>query len=134
MLVKLIKFLAALVLIFVLSCVAIDQFVALSARPYIDVKNLENTEVVLVLGARVTPQKQPSLMLAERLDAAIDVYSQGQADKILVSGDHDSIYYNEVGVMKAYLVERGIPEKDIFMDHAAFPHMSLWSVPKRYSV
>ncbi len=41
MLVKLIKFLAALVLIFVLSCVAIDQFVALSARPYIDVKILK---------------------------------------------------------------------------------------------
>lgn len=119
-LVKLIKFAAAMVLIFVLTCLAIDQYVALSARPYINVKDLEKTEVVLVLGARVTPQKQPSLMLAERLDAAIDVYTRGKAEKILVSGDHDSIYYNEVGVMKAYLVERGIPEKDIFMDHAGF--------------
>ncbi len=104
----------------IVICVGIDQFVALSASRYIDVKNMPHSEVILVLGARVTPQKEPSAMLADRLDAAIEAYNKGYADKILVSGDHDSIYYNEVGVMKAYLVENGIPEKKVVMDHAGF--------------
>lgn len=117
---KLIKGLFIVVLAFVLGCVAIDQFVALSASRYINEDNVPDVDVVLVLGARVTPQKEPSLMLAERLDAAIGVYNEGHADKVIVSGDHDSVYYNEVGVMKAYLVENGIPEQDIFMDHAGF--------------
>ncbi len=117
---KLVKAVCIIVLAFILGCVAIDQFVALSASRYIDKKNIENTDVILVLGARVTPQKEPSLMLAQRLDTAIKVYNEGYSNKIIVSGDHDSVYYNEVGVMKAYLVEKGIPEKDIFMDHAGF--------------
>lgn len=117
---KLIKGILILTLIFILSCVAIDQYVALSASRFIDKDRTPSADVVLVLGARVTPQKEPSLMLAERLDAAINVYNGGHASKVIVSGDHDSIYYNEVGVMKSYLVENGIPEQDIFMDHAGF--------------
>jgi len=117
---KIFKGLCVSVLVFVFCCVAIDQFVALSADRYIDVDELPNSGVVLVLGARVTPQKKPSDMLADRLDRALEVYNSGYAQKILVSGDHGSLYYNEVGVMKAYLVERGVPEGDIFMDHAGF--------------
>jgi len=117
---KILKGIGILLLVFVLTCVAIDQFVAISASRFINLDTYPETDVVLVLGARVTPQKKPSLMLAERLDAAIFIYNSGQVNKILVSGDHDSLYYNEVGVMKAYLVEQGIPETDIFMDHAGF--------------
>ncbi len=117
---KTIKGLCTLVLVFVLTCVLIDQFVALSASQYINPEKFEDVDVVLVLGARVTPQKKPSLMLEQRLNAAMQVYEEGYAKKILVSGDHDSLYYNEVGVMKAYLVEKGIPETDIIMDHAGF--------------
>ncbi len=103
-----------------LICVGIDQFVALSASRYIDKEDMPKADVILVLGAHVTPKKEPSAMLAERLDAAIEAFEKGLASKILVSGDHDSIYYNEVGVMKAYLVEKGIPESQIVMDHAGF--------------
>ena len=117
---KLLKGIVILTLIFIIACLAIDQFVAISASRFINTNDMESADVVLVLGARVTPQKEPSLMLAERLDAAIKIYKEGHVSKVIVSGDHDSIYYNEVGVMKAYLVENGVPEQDIFMDHAGF--------------
>lgn len=118
--IKILKGICISALVFVLGLVAVDQFVAMSASRYIDLNEAPDVEVILVLGASITPQKEPSLMLAERLDAAIEIYKEGHSDKIIVSGDHDSIYYNEVGVMKAYLVENGIPEQDIFMDHAGF--------------
>lgn len=117
---KMIKGAFVLILVFILSCVAIDQYVAINANRFINKENMGSANVVLVLGARVTPQKEPSPVLAERLDSAIKMYEEGIAKKVIVSGDHDSIYYNEVGVMKAYLVENGIPEQDIFMDHAGF--------------
>lgn len=88
--------------------------------------SLEETEKVygvdciIVLGAYVKTNGQPSDMLRDRLDTAIALYESGVSDRILVSGDHGSAGYNEVGIMKKYLVENGIPESDVFMDHAGF--------------
>lgn len=62
----------------------------------------------------------PSPMLKDRLDTAIALYKKGAADKLLMSGDHGGEYYNEVGVMKLYAIEQGVPASDIFMDHAGF--------------
>ena len=42
------------------------------------------------------------------------------APKIIVSGDHGTKEYNEVRAMKQYLLDKGVPEEDIFMDHAGF--------------
>ena len=55
-------------------------------------------------------------MLQDRLDAAIELYKLSP-QKILVSGDHAGPYYNEVRVMKQYLVDAGIPSEEIYMDH-----------------
>lgn len=37
-----------------------------------------------------------------------------------MSGDHGKDDYNEVGVMKQFAIDKGIPSNDIFMDHAGF--------------
>ena len=80
----------------------------------------QNTaDAILVLGCGVQSMN-PSLMLRDRLDTAIALYNAGVAPKLLMSGDHGGEYYNEVGVMKAYAMEHGIPSEDIFMDHAGF--------------
>lgn len=83
-----------------------------------EAKNL-NAECILILGAGVRGSN-PSPMLADRLLEGLDLYKQGVAPKIIVSGDHGKEYYDEVNVMKNYLVERGVPDTDIFMDHAGF--------------
>lgn len=72
-------------------------------------------DCILVLGAGIRGNR-PSLMLQDRLDVAIDLYNKG-IKKILVSGDHQDDDYDEVNVMKNYLIENGIPTKDIFVDH-----------------
>ncbi|MBP5654016.1 MAG: YdcF family protein [Clostridiales bacterium] len=62
----------------------------------------------------------PSPMLADRLRTAVDLYKAGVAPKILMSGDHGQEDYNEVGVMRTYALDEGVPSEDIFMDHAGF--------------
>ena len=81
---------------------------------------LPSSDTVLVFGALVYSTDSVSYVLANRLDTAIDIYNAGKAKKIIVSGDHGTVQYDEVNAMKNYLMERGIPQKDIFMDHAGF--------------
>jgi len=76
-------------------------------------------DCILVLGCKVEGDR-PSHMLRDRLNTAIELYKQGAADKIIMSGDHGREEYDEVNVMKSFAIENGIPSEDIFMDHAGF--------------
>jgi len=79
-----------------------------------------HAQVALVLGALVQPDGRPSAMLADRLDAAAALYRDRRVDRVLVSGDHSRLYYDEVNAMRRELVRRGVPDADIFTDHAGF--------------
>ena len=59
-------------------------------------------------------------MLEDRLQEGIKLYQNNVSDKIIMSGDHGKKEYDEVNIMKNYVVERGIPSENIFMDHAGF--------------
>lgn len=84
------------------------------------VANAPTRDVILVLGASVRPGGHPSPMLAERLRAAAELYHAGKARKIIVSGDHGRRGYDEVQPMANDLEARGVPPRDIFLDHAGF--------------
>lgn len=75
---------------------------------------------ILVLGARVYGEDRVSPMLHDRLEGGLALYRAGKAPKIIVSGDHGTVHYDEVNAMKKFLVDRGVPPEDIFMDHAGF--------------
>lgn len=81
---------------------------------------LKDVDCIIVLGASVRNGDTPSPMLADRLDKGIELYYAGCSPKIIMSGDHGGMYYDEVNVMKNYAMERGVPSEDIFMDHAGF--------------
>lgn len=80
---------------------------------------LEKADCVIVPGALVYSDG-PSQMLQDRLDVALDIYRSGVTDRILVSGDHGRKDYDEVNIMRSYLLEHGVPPEHIFMDHAGF--------------
>ncbi|WP_405079190.1 vancomycin high temperature exclusion protein [Paenibacillus chitinolyticus] len=86
----------------------------------ISAEQAPSAEAIIVLGAKVHPDGRLSDMLKDRMITAAELYESGKADKILVSGDHGTLGYNEVGAMKNFLLERGIAEECIFMDHAGF--------------
>ncbi len=85
-------------------------------------KRLEalDADCILVLGAGVREGGEPSLMLSDRLSTSIALYKLGLCDRLLMSGDHGRVEYDEVNVMKDIAVEAGVPSEHVFMDHAGF--------------
>ena len=80
----------------------------------------QNPECILILGAQVRADGSPSYMLQDRLDLGIKLYQEGVAPKLLLSGDHGQVQYDEVNAMKEYALQEGVPEEDLFLDHAGF--------------
>lgn len=77
-------------------------------------------QAALVLGAYVFPDGRPSTMVEDRLLAAFELYRSGKVKKILLSGDHGTVAYDEVNAMRRFLEEKGVPAEEIFLDHAGF--------------
>lgn len=80
----------------------------------------EKVDCVLVLGCGVLPDGTPTAMLQDRVDTGIRAYRAGASDKLLLSGDHGSDTYNELGAMKGITQAEGIDEDAVFCDHAGF--------------
>lgn len=120
-------FLSGLVLILVLTGIGlllilwVDWWVARSGQPLIvNLDAVETCDCVIVPGALVYANQTPSQMLKDRLDVALQVYRAGKTDRILVSGDHGQKDYDEVNVMRQYLIDQGVAAEHVFMDHAGF--------------
>ena len=115
---------AACVLVFgILFFFGVQIYIVQSTKEYIlsNASEAPESDAVMVLGVLVySSNGKPSPLLKDRLDYGYELYSQGKAKKILVSGDHGRKDYDEVNVMKDYLMEKGVPREDIFMDHAGF--------------
>ena len=81
---------------------------------------IEDVDCIIVLGCQVKSDGGLSHMLTDRLIRALELYNAGAAPKLLMSGDHGHKEYNEVGAMKNYATENGVPPANVFMDHAGF--------------
>ena len=87
---------------------------------YNDVADIPSAEVALIPGASVSEDGVLSPIFIDRVNAAILLYEAGKVSKILVSGDNSTDSNNEVNPVRLYLISEGIPDKDIFLDHAGF--------------
>ena len=84
-----------------------------------EAEELSGIDCAVVLGAGVRNGK-PTPMLRDRILTGISLYESGAVPKVIMSGDHGSDDYDEVNVMKNFAMDKGIPDEDIFMDHAGF--------------
>ena len=120
---KVIKFVLIGLIIVILIVLGINLYVKQSTKNQIitseDYSNLEDIDCIIILGAGIWGDK-PSHMLEDRLLQGIELYKNGVASKIIMSGDHGREEYDEVNVMKDFAIEEGVPSDDIFMDHAGF--------------
>ncbi|NBJ16504.1 MAG: hypothetical protein FNP40_13275 [Dehalobacter sp. 4CP] len=113
--------LLAITVILLGSMLMINNYVERVGTKYIgDVDHVPEVDAILVLGAYVFPDGTASSMLADRLTVGYELYQQGKAPKILVSGDHGRTDYDEVNAMKRFLLEKGVKGQNVFMDHAGF--------------
>ncbi|MCQ2516912.1 MAG: YdcF family protein [Saccharofermentans sp.] len=115
---KILKVLAIFLVLLIVIAISINIFVCVKSDKYISsIDEIEgNYDFIIVLGCGIYDNSVPTPMLSDRLDAAISLYNQGVAPYLLMSGDHRVDDYNEVGVMKKYCIQRGIPEDAILLD------------------
>jgi len=73
---------------------------------------------VLILGAGVLPDREPTQVLQGRLQAALDLFRSGKVTWFLVSGDNRSQNYNEPQAMRRWLLKQGVPPTLIVSDYA----------------
>jgi len=87
------------------------------SRTYLP-EEVPDAPVALVLGAGLNRDGTPGVVLRDRVQTAADLYFTGKVEKLLMSGDNSTDYYNEPGAMLEYALSLGIPEEDIILDYA----------------
>ncbi|HTL98402.1 MAG TPA: ElyC/SanA/YdcF family protein [Holophagaceae bacterium] len=73
---------------------------------------------VLVLGAGVYGDGEPTAVLEARLRASLDLWRAGKVRWFLVSGDNRTLSYNEPQAMRKWLLKQGVPPILIVNDYA----------------
>lgn len=112
-----------LCLFFLLTILGILAVVHSYGRQYIfEIEKLpRDCDVVIVLGAGVRPDGNPCDLLADRIDTGVKIYLEGVCRSILLTGDNSGELYNEVAVMKNWImkkdVENAIDEHKILIDN-----------------
>ena len=98
-----------------------NQIVVNNARgkAFSDIDSIKYNKVGLLLGT--TPQARigriKNYFFIYRIDAAEELYKAGKIEKILISGDENSLDgINEPECMRDSLVARGVPASDIILD------------------
>lgn len=77
-------------------------------------------DVMVVLGSKVEESGRPSQRLRDRLDRAVQLYHQGLAPTVIVSGGLGVEGHEEADVMASYLVARGVPDASVIRDRAGW--------------
>ena len=120
---KIAKYLIISILIVITIVLIINYYVKFLSKKKIitekEAEKLEDIDCILVLGAGIWGDK-PSPMLEDRLKTSISLYKNNVSNKIIMSGDHSKVDYDEVNVMKKFAIDKDVASENIFMDHAGF--------------
>ncbi|MFM2483616.1 SanA/YdcF family protein [Celerinatantimonas yamalensis] len=106
----------------VIGAVGIDQYVRWSTHDLVfsKIANIPAKPVALVLGTSKYVGKRLNPFYMNRMLRTVELYRAGKVQRILVSGDRASRYYNEPRTMLNDLVKRGVPRDVIEVDNAGF--------------
>jgi len=88
---------------------------------YSNIDDIPSRTNIMVLGAQIRGRTL-SPILQDRVNGGIALVHAGKGQKLLLTGDHGQMYYDEVNAMRLYVLANApdIPHEDIFMDHAGF--------------
>lgn len=118
--VRLMATLCGVGIILAIGAIGVRLYVDLTfgAMIYVDVAQVPSRPAAIVFGAGLSRTGGLSPILADRVNAAYELYRAGKVDKLLLSGDNRFEWYNEPGSMAEYLLERGVPRDDLVLDYA----------------
>ncbi|MBI1320563.1 MAG: YdcF family protein [Candidatus Hydrogenedens sp.] len=84
-------------------------------------------DAAVVLGNRIEADGQPSDRLRARLDRALELYESGMVPLVIVSGGIGLEGFDEATVMRAYLMDHGIPADRVIADSEG---VNTWSTAR----
>jgi uncharacterized SAM-binding protein YcdF (DUF218 family) len=116
------KILLILVLLGVISFCGLLAFVCIREGqvPKTAAELPEDYDAVIVLGAQVKPDGEPSVQLGLRLDRAVEVYERKQVPVVVCGAKGKDEPEAEAYTMKRYLEDKGIPGEKILTDPDSF--------------
>lgn len=92
-----------------------------TSKIYTEASIIPTNKVGLLLGTSPKLKNgNNNLYFDYRILAAVELYKAGKIKYILISGDNRREDYNEPEEMKKALMQKGIPEKFIYLDYAGF--------------
>lgn len=77
-------------------------------------------DAIVVLGAQVEKDGQPSVQLAWRLEKALEIYKQEPVLLVVTGARGVDEPATEASVMRNWLVDRGVREDQVLMDETSF--------------
>ena len=83
----------------------------------VDTVPADAPRTALVFGAGVYLNGQPSAVLTDRVNTAVELYQKGLIDEMIMSGDNSDSSRNEVDNMAELALNAGVPEEAILRDN-----------------
>lgn len=80
--------------------------------------NAPSERVAVIFGAGLRRDGTPTAVLRDRVQTGANLYFSGKVERLLMSGDNQSAYYNEPEAMRQYAISLGVPDEAIVMDSA----------------
>ena len=117
------KYLIVIVLLCLMALFLSNTLMIMSTenKVYDDIEKVPYHEVGLVLGTSSrTMSGIDNPYFTTRIDRAVDLYKSKKVAHLIVSGDNETVYYNEPVKMQEALMARGVAEEDITLDYAGF--------------
>jgi vancomycin permeability regulator SanA len=102
----------------IVFCLLLEQTLSniYKDRIFSNINDVDSKPVAIIFGATLDQNGNPTQMLTDRVNTAIDLYKQGKVQRILISGNGQYVNFNEVAIMKQILRENGIPDFVILED------------------
>jgi len=103
--------------------IAINIWMVVSTKDqmFSSIENIPYNEVGIVLGTSNRNRNGgENKFFLQRMITAKELFKTGKIDKIIVSGDNRTKYYNEPLMMETALVDMGVPKDKILLDTAGF--------------
>ncbi len=105
-----------LMLLYLISAMAINLYYK-PLKYTVDTVPADAPRTALVFGAGVYRNGQPSAVLTDRVNTAVELYQKGVIDEMIMSGDNSDSSRNEVDNMAELALEAGVPEEAILRDN-----------------
>lgn len=101
----------------------------------VSIEEAPEADAAIVLGASVFRDGRLTPVLADRVQTAVLLYRESTIANVLVTGDGESQFYNEVIPMHDFLVAEDVPDEAIMIDpHGIDTYQSLRRAKEEFGI